>query len=119
MSEDLSPHLVREAAGTNSSLIVADVALDLAPTRRRRAAISLVYAPATSRLTCADAAPALGGQPWLKRMVWEKQAGDHVTLPSYGDLDTGRVAHLVATVTTAEICLQRLAAANPLRTTIG
>ncbi|MFF2657332.1 ATP-grasp domain-containing protein [Kitasatospora sp. NPDC058032] len=113
---DLIPHLVREATGIDLPLAAADIALglepDLAPTRRRAAAISLVYAPATGRLTRADADPALGDEPWLERLVWEKQAGDHVILPPDGDLGTARVAHLVATATTAEICLQHLADAR-------
>ncbi|MFC9331415.1 ATP-grasp domain-containing protein [Kitasatospora sp. NPDC057015] len=113
---DLIPHLVREATGIDLPLAAADIALglepDLVPTRRRAAAISLVYAPATGRLTRADADPALGSEPWLERLVWEKQAGDHVALPPDGDLGTARVAHIVATGTTAEICLQHLADAT-------
>ncbi|MFF2956996.1 ATP-grasp domain-containing protein [Kitasatospora sp. NPDC057965] len=121
---DLIPHLVREATGIDLPLAAADIALglepDLAPTRRRAAAISLVYAPATGRLARADADPVLGAEPWLERLVWEKQAGDRVALPPDGDLGTARLAHLVVTATTAEICLQHLAdAADRLRIAVG
>ncbi|MFJ9446710.1 ATP-grasp domain-containing protein [Kitasatospora sp. NPDC101235] len=113
---DLIPHLVREATGIDLPLAAADIALglqpDLTPTRRRAAAIHMTYAPATGRLTCATADPALREQPWLERLVWEKRSGDHVALPPAGDLGTARVAHLIARDTTAERCLQHLADAN-------
>ncbi|MFJ4676911.1 ATP-grasp domain-containing protein [Kitasatospora sp. NPDC088783] len=110
---DLIPHLVKEATGIDLPLAAADIALglppDLTPTRRRAAAITMLYAPATGVLTRAGADRALDAQPWLERLVWEKQIGDHVALPPDGDLATARVAHIVATGTTAEICLQHLA----------
>ncbi|MGW3228658.1 ATP-binding protein [Kitasatospora sp. NPDC001095] len=113
LAGDLIPHLVREATGIDLPLAAADIALglqpDLAPTRRRAAAIHMAYAPATGRLTRATADPTLSEQPWLERLVWEKQTGDHVALPPAGDLGTARVAHLVARDTTAERCLQHLA----------
>ncbi|MER7701585.1 ATP-grasp domain-containing protein [Kitasatospora sp. NPDC097605] len=120
---DLIPHLVREATGIDLPLAAADIALGLQPdltaTRRRAAAIHMAYAPATGGLTRATANPALHEQPWLERLVWEKQSGDHVALPPAGDLGTARVAHLVATAATAEICLQHLAdAAHHLDVTV-
>ncbi|MGW3183241.1 ATP-binding protein [Kitasatospora sp. NPDC001119] len=116
LAGDLIPLLVREATGIDLPLAAADIALglqpDLTPTRRRAAAIHMAYAPATGRLTRATANPALRERPWLERLVWEKQSGDHVALPSAGNLGTARVAHLVARDTTAERCLQHLADAT-------
>ncbi|MCX4758716.1 ATP-grasp domain-containing protein [Kitasatospora purpeofusca] len=113
LAGDLIPHLVREATGIDLPLAAADIAVglrpDLTPTRRRAAAIHMAYAPADGRLTRATADPALRHQHWLERLVWEKQPGDHVALPPAGNLGTARVAHLVATAATAEICLQHLA----------
>ncbi|WP_395297258.1 ATP-grasp domain-containing protein [Kitasatospora hibisci] len=121
---DLIPHLVREATGIDLPLAAADIALglqpDLAPTRRRAAAIHMAYAPADGRLTHAAADPALREQPWLERLVWEKQTGDRVALPPAGDLGIARIAHIVARDTTAERCLQHLAdAASHLDITVN
>ncbi|MFJ1707625.1 acetyl-CoA carboxylase biotin carboxylase subunit family protein [Kitasatospora sp. NPDC088346] len=120
---DLIPHLVREATGIDLPLAAADIALglrpDVTPTRRRAAAIHMAYAPADGRLTRAAAHPALLHQHWLERLVWEHRTGDQVLLPPAGNLGTARVAHLVATAATAEICLQHLAdAARHLDITI-
>ncbi|MGW2542512.1 ATP-binding protein [Kitasatospora sp. NPDC001574] len=109
---DLIPHLVREATGIDLPLAAADIALglrpDITPTRRRAAAVHMAYAPADGRLTRATADPALLHQHWLERLVWERRTGDQVRLPPAGNLGTARVAHLVATAATAEICLRHL-----------
>lgn len=113
---DLIPHLVRQATGIDLPRAAADIALgrdpDLTSTRRTAAAISLIYAPATGRLARAHADQALTTAPWLERLVWEREVGDMVTAPPADVIGTARLAHIVATDTTAERCLQHLADAE-------
>ncbi|MFD7736467.1 ATP-grasp domain-containing protein [Kitasatospora phosalacinea] len=110
---DLIGHLVNLATGLDLPAVAADLALgrpvDLTPTRRAAAGVRFVSPDSSGTVHRAQARPELGSPAWLERLVWEREAGQQILLPSDGGtLHTARLAHLVATGTTAAEVNERL-----------
>ncbi|MQS09523.1 ATP-grasp domain-containing protein, partial [Streptomyces alkaliphilus] len=119
---DLIPHLVRLATGVDVVAAAADLSAglspDLTPTRDISAGVRFLYPSTAGRLTRLDIDPRLGEVAWCERAVATRTPGDEVSPPP-GDGLHSRLAHVVATAPTPELCRERLdRAAGSVRATI-
>ncbi|MFI6400910.1 ATP-grasp domain-containing protein [Streptomyces sp. NPDC050548] len=109
---DLVPLLVELATGIDLRAATAALAVgtrpDLAPTRRRAAAVQFLYPAAAGRLGPVPPLTALRARPWLERLVWTRRTGEQVTAPPHTSI-ADRLAHWVVTGDTTTECRRHLA----------
>ncbi|WP_424858162.1 ATP-grasp domain-containing protein [Streptomyces sp. SAI-170] len=110
LAGDMIGHLVRLATGIDLARAAADVAcdraLDLTPTRSSAAAIRLIYPQRSGTLTTLRTD--VPRPPWLHRVHFQHQPGDHLLLPEAGgDMFTARIGYVITTGPTGAVAHAR------------
>lgn len=114
---DMIGHLVSLATGVNLARAAADIACgktpDLTPTRRRAAAIRLLYPERSGTLTARHLDETFAASaPWLEHVRFHREIGDPLVLPPEGDMFTARVGFLITTAPTAAVAQDRVRTAD-------